>query len=65
MNFLRGWVGMLVGVGHRSALIVGPVSSRLSRFFLSVHRMVPRDNFSNTCGVFFLGGLMFFFTEAF
>ena len=42
MGFLRSWVGMLVGVGHRNVLIVRPLKSPLSMFCLSVHHMIPR-----------------------
>ena len=31
------------GVGHRSVVIVGLVTSRLSMSFLSVYHMIPRD----------------------
>ena len=34
---------MIMGVGHRSVLIVKLVSSQLSMFFLRVHHMISRD----------------------
>ena len=42
MHFLRSWVGMLKGMGLRNALIVGLVRSLSSKFFMSVHDMIPR-----------------------
>ena len=50
----RIWVGMLIGVGHRNVLIVGLVRSWLSMFFLSVHRMITRDNFWTTSSKFLI-----------
>ena len=47
MGCLRNWVSMLVGMGLRNAIIVGPVKSRLSMYFLNVHRTIPRDNFND------------------
>ena len=43
MGFLRSWVGMLVGMGNRNILNVGPLKSPLSMFCLSVHHKIPRD----------------------
>ena len=45
MGCLRSWVVILIGVDHRSVLVVGLVKNRLSMFFLSVHHMIPRDKF--------------------
>ena len=36
---------MLSGIGLRNVFIVGLVGSLLSMFFLSVHRMIPRETF--------------------
>ena len=33
MAFLRNWVCMLIRVGHRNVLIVGPLKSQLSMFY--------------------------------
>ena len=45
MGCLRNWVGMLVGMGLRNVVIVGPVKSWLSMYFLNVHYTIPKDNF--------------------
>ena len=34
MDFLRSWVGLLVGMGHRNVLTVGPLKSPLSMHVL-------------------------------
>ena len=36
---------MLMGLGHRSVLMVGLVRSGLRIFFLNAHRKIPRDKF--------------------
>ena len=50
MGYLRSWVGMLIGVGHRNVLvvlIVGLVRIWLSMLFLNVlvHHMIVRYKF--------------------
>ena len=40
MGVLKSWVGMLGGVGPRSILMIGSVSSLLNMFFLSVHHAI-------------------------
>ena len=36
-------LGMLIRVGDRNVLIVGPLKSELSMFYLSMYYMIPRD----------------------
>ena len=36
---------MLMGVSHRSVLILGLVRSRLSTVFLNMHPIIPETNF--------------------
>ena len=43
MGGLRSWVCMLVGIGHRSVLLVGTARSQLSMFFLSVQQTILRN----------------------
>ena len=45
MGFLKSWVGMLRGVGHKSVLTVRFVRSWLSVFSSNVHYMIPRGQF--------------------
>ena len=43
MGYLRIWVDMLVGMGLRNVIIVEPVKSLLSMYFLNVHHAIPKD----------------------
>ena len=43
MDFLRSWIGMLIGVGLRNVLIVRLVRSLLSMLFLSLHGTIPKN----------------------
>ena len=44
MIYGRSWVGILIGVGHRTVLIVELVRNCLSVFFLSVHHDFQRPS---------------------
>ena len=45
MGCLRNWVGMLVRMGLRNVVTVGPVKSRLSVHFLNVSNAIPKEKF--------------------
>ena len=45
MDFLKSWVGILIGVGPRSVLIVEHVKSLLNMFSSSEYHMSPKGNF--------------------